>query len=128
MVNSENAAWREVDDEVVILNAATTCYYSLNDTGTFIWRLLLDNHSTLDALEANLASRHDLSSDRVRGDVASFITQLETENLLVAEVLDSAGSVLAMDDGSEARQTSSPYEAPNLKKYDTLDQLIVSAE
>lgn len=128
MVNNDNAAWREVDDVVVILNGETTCYYSLNGSGTFVWKLLLDSNSTMDGLADKVASRHGIDSEQVQQDLASFITELETENLVVAEMLESTADVPLPDDTTEPAGQPSPYEAPGLSKFDTLEQLIISAE
>lgn len=129
-VNSENAAWRVVEDEVVILSAATTCYYSLNDTGTFVWKLLLDDHSTVDAMAGSLAARHDLPTEQVHGDLAGFLAELEEENLVNTEAVEPVPHAPAPDAsaGPVTEATTSPYEAPELRKFDTLRQLIVSAE
>lgn len=39
-INSEEITYRIIDREAIILNLKTGSYYSLNETGTFIWGLL----------------------------------------------------------------------------------------
>lgn len=39
-INSEDITYRIIDNQAVILNLKTGNYYSLNETGTFIWELL----------------------------------------------------------------------------------------
>lgn len=57
-VNQDNTAWREVDGEVVVINAATTRYYSLNKTGSYLWRLLLEGGAAIDYRARKLSAHY----------------------------------------------------------------------
>lgn len=69
VVNSDAAAWRIVDGEAVIINLETTHYYSLNESGTFVWNLLAERPHDLDELAGALARHYEQPVDSVRGDL-----------------------------------------------------------
>ncbi len=135
LINSENAAWRIVDDEAVILSADTTHYYSLNKTGTFVWRLLLEQDLSVDELAAGLAKHFDQPPAEVAAKVAALVDQLQADQLILEESNgDGGGSgrpvpelvaevVAGLDDGDDGE-----YQNPVLLKFDTLEKLIVSGE
>jgi len=50
LVNKNNATWRILEEEAVIINNETSFYYSLNKTGTYIWNLLVEKELTLDEI------------------------------------------------------------------------------
>ncbi len=131
-VNSENAAWRMVEGEVVILNAETTYYYSLNPTGTIIWKLLLDDFSTVPIIATFLVGITNQSQDVLERVVKDFLDQLEDEQLILSDFAEERNDIqpdpeLIMADIS-AGFDETEYEAPVLLKHDSLQQLIVSAE
>jgi hypothetical protein len=82
-VNRDNARWRIVDGEAVVINLASTHYYSLNKTGTFIWNLLVDRECSLDDLAREVATRYGRNLDTVLPDVRSVVDDLTREDLVV---------------------------------------------
>ena len=135
LINSENAAWRIVDGEAVILSADTTYYYSMNGTATFLWRLLLEQDLSVPELAGCLAERFGRSTSEITVDVGNLIEQLHSEQLVLEDSNgDGSGTqrsaaelVAELEDGEEAG-ADGQYEAPALEKFDTLEKLIVSGE
>lgn len=84
-VNAENARWRVVDGEAVVINLTSTHYYSLNKTGTFIWGLLVDAERSLDDLVEAVAVRYARPNAAVSADVRSVLDELTRENLVVVK-------------------------------------------
>lgn len=82
-VNAENARWRVVDGEAVVINLTNTYYYGLNKTGTFIWSLLVEAERTVDDLVAAVALRYGRSAAAVSSDVHGVLEELTRENLVV---------------------------------------------
>lgn len=82
-VNAENARWRVVDGEAVVINLTNTHYYSLNKTGTFVWSLLVDAERSADDLVEAVAVRYGRPGDAVRSDVQDVLDELTRENLVV---------------------------------------------
>ena len=84
-VNRDNALWRIVDGEAVLISAATSYYYSLNRTGTFVWNLLADGPLTPDDLVRRVADHYGVAAAAVRDDVGALLDQLRAEDLIVEE-------------------------------------------
>jgi hypothetical protein len=82
-VNAENARWRVVDGEAVVINLTNTHYYGLNKTGTFIWNLLAEAERSVDDLVEAVAVRYGRPSAAVSPDVHGVLAELTRENLVV---------------------------------------------
>jgi hypothetical protein len=80
--NGDNARWRVVDGEAVIINLVNTHYYSLNRTGTFIWSLLVERAATMDELVSAVAARYGRPADEVAPDVRAVLDDLAREGLV----------------------------------------------
>ena len=72
---------QELDGEMVLLNAQSATYFSLNQTGTCIWRLLTAQRPLGEICQA-LAQDHDLPPERVMSDLAPFIEELLEAGLI----------------------------------------------
>ena len=71
--------WRKVNDEAVILNLETSVYYSVNNTGTFIWELLAGGRPT-GKIGLALAEEYGISPEDAAADTAEFLdTMAELE-------------------------------------------------
>ena len=71
------------DDTGVLLHLENKFYYSLNLTGSFIWRLLeerqeLNEENILEAVLDNF----DVNTDEAKADVDEFIEDLTKEGLI----------------------------------------------
>ena len=129
-VNQDNTAWREVDGEVIVINAATTYYYSLNKTGSYLWRLLLEGGAGIDYITQQLAAQYQKQAKELWPHVEGFVRLLE-EEALIASGSSSHGQGLPVSPANASPawdDRSTPYQAPRLVKYDTLEKLIVSGE
>lgn len=124
-VDATKSAWRVVDGDVVLINAETTYYYSLNESGTRVWKLLLEHELTTDEAAAALATAYGVDVDGIRGDVARLLESLREEGLVAAN-REGEGSParLALERDGDAGS----YAPPELLKYDTLEELVVSGE
>lgn len=81
-VNTENALWRVLDGEAVIISVETSHYYSLNKTGTFIWGLLAEGPMSRDDLVARVAESYNRAPADVATDVAHILDELTAEKLI----------------------------------------------
>lgn len=72
---SEAVTWRKTGDEAVILNLETSEYYSLNESGTFIWELFAAGKSAPKIAES-LASEYALAPGQAAKDTEEFFKEL----------------------------------------------------
>ncbi len=72
---SSDVSWRDVNDETIILNLKSGEYFTLNDTGKFLWKGICENKQPRE-LVLLLAQDYNLKPEEVEPDVLDFITGL----------------------------------------------------
>lgn len=77
-------SFRIIDGEAVILQVATTTYYSLNPTGTVLWELLRDG-ATRDEMVGRLLETFDVDRPTAERDVDALLEDLARENLVATD-------------------------------------------
>ena len=80
-VDTDRAVWREIGDEVVILDVPTTTYMNLNKSARALWKRL-DGGATPLELTAELVATYGIPEDQAASDVRSFLDALEERSLL----------------------------------------------
>lgn len=73
---------RVIDGEAVILQIATTTYYSLNPSGTLLWEALREG-ATRDDLVGRLVDEYGIDRPTAERDVDALLADLVAENLVV---------------------------------------------
>jgi hypothetical protein len=68
--------------EAAILNLKSGIYYSLNEMGATIWRLVHEP-KTIEEIESFLIAEYDVEADRCASDVSVFVGALSAEGLVV---------------------------------------------
>jgi len=63
----ENASWRIIDDEGVILDTDSGHYYTLNHSAAFIWNRLVESR-TIEDIAAAMARCYRVDADQARAD------------------------------------------------------------
>jgi len=76
-----DVACARVDDGAVLLHMGTKHYFSLNETGAEIWRML-EEGTAVDEIPQRLSERFDVTADDARGAVDELIRALVAEQLL----------------------------------------------
>lgn len=69
-----------VDDEILLLNTETGLYYGLQGVSARIWQLLVEGME-LPGIFNRLLAEYDVSEDRLRDDVSSFLALLNEKGL-----------------------------------------------
>jgi hypothetical protein len=80
---SPDAAFAAVEDGAVVLHMGTKRYYSLNETGTFVWRRLEDGIEDTD-IAAQMVEEYDVGIDVAKRAVAGLLAELVKESLICA--------------------------------------------
>jgi hypothetical protein len=82
---SPDAAFAAVEDGAVVLHMRTKRYYSLNETGTFVWRRLEDGVDRGDIV-VQVVAEYDVGIAEAEIAVARLLEELMQEGLIqVAE-------------------------------------------
>ncbi len=86
-------AWREIENETVIISPGESVMHELNDTGSLVWRNI-DGHRNAEELAALLVAEYEVTQEVALADTLSLLDDLSTRKLLLP------ASVVT---GSEAR-------------------------
>ena len=70
-----------VEDGAVLLHMGTKRYFSLNETGAEIWRLL-ENGVEVEQIPAQLCERYDVTLDEATRTVGTLVAMLVEKGLL----------------------------------------------
>jgi hypothetical protein len=75
--------WREIDGEVIALEARGSTYLAANGAGTVLWRALVDG-STREGLADELVRAYGIDRERAAADADRFVDALVEQGLLAA--------------------------------------------
>ena len=78
---SPDAACAAVDDGTVVLNMRTKRYYSLNETGATVWRML-ENDAPTEEITGQLVAIYDVTEATAIETVGALLRELEAESLI----------------------------------------------
>ena len=75
-------AWREVAEEVVVLEIDQGEYFGINSTGRELWHQLSEVPAPAEALVAHLLANYDVDPAQAEADVSSFLAKCVSDHLL----------------------------------------------
>jgi hypothetical protein len=75
-------AWREIDDETVIISPGESVMHELNNTGSLVWRNI-DGHRKAEDLARLLVEQYDVTQEVALADTLSLLAELSTRKLLL---------------------------------------------
>ncbi|MEM1399559.1 MAG: PqqD family protein [Pseudomonadota bacterium] len=127
-VDAETVAWNVVGDEVVIIHAETSEYFSLNHTGTMVWNRLVAGACHEEDLVQLVARQFEKNDTDVGQDVSSFLAKLKQSQLLSEHDSGKANGAAPSEAGLADDASVYPYEPPDVVKFGDLETLILSGE
>jgi hypothetical protein len=85
-------AWREIDDEIVIVSPHDSVLHQLNETGSFVWKQL-DGRRPAAEIAAGLGAEYEVSLEDALRDIETLLGELASRQLLVpADNLKAGGT------------------------------------
>jgi len=81
---SKEYVWKEVGDQVVVLHIETGHYYSLNHSGSQIWKGLMEGLSP-DQIAVNLCSIFNVDKPTAKKDTEEMIHSLLAKKAIVSD-------------------------------------------
>lgn len=72
----------EVDNEVVMLDVISGCYYNLDPVGSDIWKRL-QNVVSVGELCAALQQDYDADAETIRQDVIAWLDKMREKDLII---------------------------------------------
>jgi hypothetical protein len=77
----QDLSWREIDDEVILLDLRNAQYLQLNPTGAVLWKRLAKGATVSDLAEC-LQQHYSLDASRASSDAVAFVTSCVQKQLL----------------------------------------------
>ena len=74
--------YTDLEEGAVLLHLETKYYYSLNEAGQAIWRML-DSAESLDGLLKEVMAEYEVEEGRAKGSLSRFLQELEREQLVL---------------------------------------------
>ena len=114
-----DVVYTDLVDGAVLLHLETRTYYSLNEVGAAIWRLL-DSAESREDLTQRLTAEYEVEKGQLESSVSEFIRELECDQLVL---LDQEGPETQAehrhDRSAEAPPAKKkPFAKPELIKHD----------
>lgn len=78
----ENIPWKVIENEGILLNLRNGNYFTINEAGLFIWKLL-DGSKNLEKIAKRISSRYNINKTLAFSDLLKFIKTLHIKRLLV---------------------------------------------
>ena len=77
----EALVWREIDNELVAVDMASSTYLSANQSGALLWQMLATGTTRAELVD-RLVDRFGISFDCAAADVDAFLQGLDGRELL----------------------------------------------
>lgn len=74
-IRTEGVVWQQVEDEVVVLDTASSLYYGVTGSGAQLWPLVVAGASR-EALADRLVALYGIGVDAARADVDTWVAGL----------------------------------------------------
>jgi hypothetical protein len=81
LLNNKDIAHRIIEGQAYIINSKTSTLHELDETGTFIWKLLEKGKAPREIAES-LAANYDVSAEQALKDTKEFLSELEAKGVL----------------------------------------------
>jgi len=82
-LREQDLDWRDINDEIVALDAQDAVYLAVHGSGVVLWRLLV-NSATRETLVDTLVETYAIDSGIARDDVDEFLATLSERGLLAS--------------------------------------------
>jgi hypothetical protein len=80
-LRADELVWREIDDELVAIDVASSAYLSANPAGALLWQMLAAGTTRAELID-RLVEQFGISSEQASADVDAFLRSLEARRLL----------------------------------------------
>ena len=80
----ESVAWRNVNEEIVILKLKSGEYYTLNEVGQHIWQAISDQQNVGEIIK-QIVDQFDVTYEKAKEDAMKFLDNMLKESMVLLE-------------------------------------------
>jgi hypothetical protein len=80
-IKTDDVVYKEIESKSVLLNLNNGYYYTLNQTGTFLWSRI-DGKTMVSELISQITQNYEVTLKEATEDVISLLMDLKNENLI----------------------------------------------
>lgn len=133
-INSQRVVSETVANETIVINLETGTYYSLNESGSFIWGNMEESKESptnLGHIMHICALRYGVSEKETEISIQSFIDNLLAEKLIVpvdaekVEVLDTRPSLQDVE-SIQVSQDHPIFTPPTIEIYRDMQEMLLA--
>ena len=107
-----------IDGEVVIMNLERGSYYSINQSGASVWRVLISG-APVAKISAAMADHYDVPTAQVELDIGRLVCRLVEEGVIVPIKDDAADQTI-----TPAPFSLASYSPPVMEVYSDMKDLL----
>lgn len=78
----ESVAWRNVNEEIVILKLKSGEYYTLNEVGQHVWQAISDQQN-VEGIIKQIVDQFDVTYEKAKEDVMKFLDSMLKESMVL---------------------------------------------
>ena len=79
---TDEFVWKEIGQQVVVLQFETGAYWTLNDTASFIWKSIVEGYSPEEVIE-RLSAEFNVSKESAQADIQGFLNNCIDKKMLI---------------------------------------------
>ena len=125
-INRPNVIDEVIDGEVVAIDFETGSYYSLDEVGAVVWRLIDENANLSEILE-KVPLEYEGNYKEIETSVLDLLDQLEREKLIrySRTEVGERPPIDCHDIHADIHRTRRPFKAPNLIKHTDMQEMLL---
>lgn len=119
-IDSNNIIYEEIDSELVVINLKNGCYYSLNESASLIWKLIVSGNS-IDQITGLLVAHFSIEPDGIPGEILRIVSEFFNEQLLSPAVeLETKAEMILPDNIMLAGH----FQSPVMSKHSDIQEML----
>jgi hypothetical protein len=123
-IDEPNVTSEAIDGEVIIVNLVNGYYYSAVELGAYVWGRISAG-VPIPSMVGEISGLFDVDADVVERDLASFITKLREESLVVPAGQDATTAADERQNTLIEVAKPSAYAPPDLTSYSDMQDLLL---
>ena len=124
-LNSPKVVQETIEGEVIIVNLDKGDYYSLTNTGAYIWSEI-ERGIPQNVILQKVVKRYEGSTEEIEEALSSLIEQLQQEEIIVFLPTNELNESVELNVHDQANRNikKQPFESPTLNKYTDMEELL----